>query len=105
MSDPADLTISEAGGVLRSGDLTAVELLAAIRRRAAMTEAHLHAYLTIDADGAEAAALAADRAFANGEDRGPLQGIPIALKDNMVTRGLETTAASQILSGWHPPYD
>jgi len=105
VSDPADFTIAEAGRSLRSGELTAVELLDAVRRRAAMTEAHLHAFLTIDADGAASAARAADEAFAGGEDRGPLQGIPIALKDNMVTRGLETTAASQILAGWHPPYD
>ena len=105
MSDPADLTIAEAATALRSEDLTAVELLAAVRRRATMTEANIHAYLTIDGDGAEASAQAADDAFASGEDRGPLQGIPIALKDNMVTRGLETTASSQILAGWHPPYD
>ncbi len=105
MSDPADLTIAEAATALRSEDLTAAELLAAVRRRATMTEANIHAYLTIDGDGAEASARAADDAFASGEDRGPLQGIPIALKDNMVTRGLETTASSQILAGWHPPYD
>ncbi len=105
MSDPADLTIAEAASALRSEDLTAAELLAAVRRRATMTEANIHAYLTIDGDGAEASARAADDAFASGEDRGPLQGIPIALKDNMVTRGLETTASSQILAGWHPPYD
>ncbi|MEE9582565.1 MAG: Asp-tRNA(Asn)/Glu-tRNA(Gln) amidotransferase subunit GatA [Acidimicrobiia bacterium] len=105
MSDPADFTIAEAAAALRSEDLTAVELLAAVHRRATMTEANIHAYLTIDADGAEASARAADDAFASGEDRGPLQGIPIALKDNMVTRGLETTASSQILAGWHPPYD
>ena len=105
MSDPADLTIAEAGRALRAGELTSAELLAAVRRRASMTEAHLHAYLTIDAEGAEAAADAADDAFASGQDHGPLHGIPIALKDNMVTRGVETTCSSQILSGWHPPYD
>ena len=105
MSDPADLTIVEAGSALRSGEITAVALLEAVRRRIAMTEANLHAYLTIDAAGAEASAVAADEAFAGGEDQGPLQGIPIALKDNMVTRGVETTASSQILAGWYPPYD
>ncbi len=103
--DPADLSIAEAGARLRSSDLTAVDLLAAVRRRASMTEAILHAYLTIDHDGARAAAEAADAAFARGEDRGPLQGIPIALKDNMVTRGIETTCSSRILAGYKPPYD
>jgi aspartyl-tRNA(Asn)/glutamyl-tRNA(Gln) amidotransferase subunit A len=103
--DPADLTITAAGGLLRSGELRSVELLEAVRRRAAVTESHLHAYLTIDAEGAEAAAAAADEALAAGDDRGPLHGIPVSLKDNMVTRGVETTAGSQILAGWCPPYD
>jgi aspartyl-tRNA(Asn)/glutamyl-tRNA(Gln) amidotransferase subunit A len=105
VTDPADLTIAAAGAALRAGELTATDLLAAVRRRAAMSEAQLHAFLTIDGEGAEAAALAADEAFARGDAEGPLQGIPIVLKDNMVTRGVETTAGSQILSGWHPPYD
>ena len=103
--DPADLTIAEAGARHRSGELTAVDLLAAVRRRASMTEAILHAYLTIDADGATAAAEEADAALKRGEDLGPLHGIPIALKDNMVTRGVETTCSSRILAGYVPPYD
>ncbi|HEX9978716.1 MAG TPA: Asp-tRNA(Asn)/Glu-tRNA(Gln) amidotransferase subunit GatA, partial [Acidimicrobiia bacterium] len=102
--DPADLSIAEAGTRLRAGDLRSVDLLTAVRRRASMTEAILHAYLTIDYDGAMAAAEAADAALTRGEDWGPLHGIPIALKDNLVTRGLETTCSSRILSGWIPPY-
>jgi aspartyl-tRNA(Asn)/glutamyl-tRNA(Gln) amidotransferase subunit A len=104
MTDLADLTIDRAGEGLRSGEFSAVELLGAVERRAAVTEAHLHAYLTLDRAGARAAAEAADAALADGDPR-PLLGIPIALKDNMVTRGVETTASSQILSGWKPPYD
>jgi aspartyl-tRNA(Asn)/glutamyl-tRNA(Gln) amidotransferase subunit A len=105
MKDLADLTIVEAGAGLRSGDHTARDLLAAVTKRAALTEAHLHAYLTMDHEGAEDAASAADDAFARGEDLGPLQGIPIALKDNMCTKGVDTTASSKILAGWKPPYD
>ncbi|HSQ36367.1 MAG TPA: Asp-tRNA(Asn)/Glu-tRNA(Gln) amidotransferase subunit GatA [Acidimicrobiia bacterium] len=104
-ADPADLSIAEAGAALRSGDLTASALLAAVRRRAAATEAQLHAYLTIDAGGAERAAAGADAAFAAGRDPGPLAGIPLAVKDNLVTRGVETTCGSRILAGYHPPYD
>ena len=103
--DSADLSIAGAGARLRSGELTAVDLLTAVRRRASMTEAILHAYLTIDHEGALVAAEAADAALARGEDRGPLHGIPIALKDNMVTRGIETTCSSRILAGYRPPYD
>ena len=103
--DPADLTIAAAGAALRSGEVTAAALLAAVRRRAAATEAQLHAYLTLDTEGAEQAAAAADEAFAAGRDAGPLAGIPLAVKDNMCTRGVETTCGSRILAGYHPPYD
>jgi aspartyl-tRNA(Asn)/glutamyl-tRNA(Gln) amidotransferase subunit A len=105
VSDLADTTIADAGRRLRAGEITSSGLLEAVRRRAGETEAHLHAYLTLDGDGAAAAAEAADAALARGDDRGPLHGIPLALKDNLVTRGVETTAGSQILAGWMPPYD
>jgi aspartyl-tRNA(Asn)/glutamyl-tRNA(Gln) amidotransferase subunit A len=103
--DLADLSIAEAGRRLRAREVTSVDLVEAVRRRASMTEAILHAYLTIDREGALGAARAADSALAAGRDFGPLHGIPIALKDNMVTRGVETTCSSRILSGWRPPYD
>jgi len=105
VSSLADLSIAAAAAGLRAGEFTARELTAAVHRRAAMTEAHLHAYLAIDHEGALAAADAADEELADGRDRGPLHGIPIAVKDNMCTRGLTTTAASQILAGYRPPYD
>lgn len=100
-----DLTIVEAGERLRSGEMTAVELLDAVLDRAHKTEAQLHAYLTIDRAGATAAAERADADLAAGNDLGPLHGMPFALKDNMCTRGVETTASSQILAGYLPPYD
>ncbi|GBD85448.1 glutamyl-tRNA(Gln) amidotransferase subunit A [bacterium BMS3Abin02] len=105
MTDLTDLTVRQAADMLRSGETSAVELLEAVREQAARTEAELHAYLTLDHEGARAAASAADQSFGRGEDLGPLQGIPIAVKDNMVTRGVETTAGSQVLSGYIPPYD
>ncbi|HEX6945871.1 MAG TPA: Asp-tRNA(Asn)/Glu-tRNA(Gln) amidotransferase subunit GatA [Acidimicrobiia bacterium] len=98
-------TIAGAARALREGEVTAVDLLEAVLTTAHRTEAQLHAYLNIDRDGAREAAVAADAELAAGQDRGPLHGIPIALKDNMCTRGLETTAASQILAGYVPPYD
>lgn len=100
-----DHTITSAFSSLRDGSLTATTLLNQVLQRASETEAQIHAYLTIDREGAEQAAQQADDDFAAGVDHGPMQGIPIALKDNMVTRGVETTASSQILSGYVPPYD
>ncbi|MGZ5382772.1 MAG: Asp-tRNA(Asn)/Glu-tRNA(Gln) amidotransferase subunit GatA [Acidimicrobiia bacterium] len=105
MRSPADLTLAEASAALREGDLSARELLQATFDRATLTEAELHAYLTIDHDNARAAAAAADEAHAKGLWTGPLHGIPVAIKDNMVTAGLQTTAGSQILAGYVPPYD
>ena len=94
-----ELTVVEAGAKLRSGEATAVDLLETVLERAHRTEAQLHAYLTLDREGALVAARTADADLGSGVDRGPLHGIPVALKDNMCTRGVETTAASQILAG------
>jgi len=105
VSSPADLTLAEATASLRAGELSSRELLQGTLDRAGLTEAELHAYLTIDHERARAAAAAADEARARGETTGPLHGIPVAIKDNMVTAGLETTAGSQILAGYIPPYD
>lgn len=102
---PADLTIREASQLLSSGGLNASELLDSVLRRASLTEAELHCYLAIDHDGAYAAAEASDRRRAEGKRLGGLDGIPIAVKDNFCTRGLETTCSSQILAGYRPPYD
>jgi aspartyl-tRNA(Asn)/glutamyl-tRNA(Gln) amidotransferase subunit A len=55
-------------------------------------------------DAARAAAEAVDAAVARGDDPGPLAGVPIALKDNLCTRGVPTTCSSKILEGWRPPY-
>ncbi len=100
-----DLTIAEAGARLRSGELSAVDLLDSVFERASLTEAELHCYLVIDHDGARAQAEAADARLAESRHIGPLHGIPIAVKDNFCTRGLATSCASQILAGYRPPYD
>ena len=59
----------------------------------------------VTVDAAREAAASVDAAIAAGRDPGPLAGVPIALKDNMCTRGVETTCSSRILEGWKPPYD
>lgn len=98
-------TIGAAAAALRDGATTSVDLTEAALAAASMTESQLHAYLTIDREGALQAAHQADADLADGIDRGPLHGIPIAVKDNMVTKGIETTCSSRILSGYVPPYD
>lgn len=90
---------------VRSGERSAREVLdehlAVIEAR----DGELHAYNLVLADQARAAAEAVDAAVAAGEDPGPLAGVPVALKDNLCTRGVATTCSSRILDGWQPPYD
>ena len=75
--------------------------LAEIERR----ESDIHAFNLVLADEARARAAEIDEAVSVGRDPGPLAGVPIALMDNMCTRGIPTTCSSRILDGWKPPYD
>ena len=65
----------------------------------------LNAYITVTPDVALAQAQAVDKKLANGEEIGLLEGIPMTLKDNISTKGIETTCASKILTGYKPIYD
>ncbi|GIU88763.1 MAG: hypothetical protein KatS3mg009_3278 [Acidimicrobiia bacterium] len=71
----------------------------------AAREPGIHAFNLVLADEARAAADAVDAATARGDDPGPLAGVPVAIKDNLCTRGIPTTCSSRILDGWRPPYD
>jgi aspartyl-tRNA(Asn)/glutamyl-tRNA(Gln) amidotransferase subunit A len=99
------MTAIQIADDVRSGRRSAVavldEHLAAISAR----EADVHAFNLVTADAARARAAEIDAAVARGDDPGPLAGVPIALKDNMCTRGVPTTCSSKILEGWTPPYD
>ena len=93
-----------AAGV-RDGSVKAVDVMEAHLARIAQREDQIHAFNLVLADEARAAAAAIDAAVAAGRDPGPLAGVPVALKDNMCTRGVPTTCSSKILAGWKPPYD
>jgi aspartyl-tRNA(Asn)/glutamyl-tRNA(Gln) amidotransferase subunit A len=86
---------------VRSARDVVEEHLAAIAGR----EEELHAFNVVLAAEARAAAAEVDRRVAAGEDPGPLAGVPVALKDNLCTRGVPTTCSSRMLEGWRPPYD
>ena len=90
---------------VRAGERSAVEVLDEHLARIDEREAELHAFNLVTADGARAAAAAIDVAVAAGETLGPLAGVPVAIKDNLCTRGVPTTCSSRILEGWVPPYD
>ena len=90
---------------VRSGTRSAREVLDQHLEEIARREPDIHAFNLVLADEARAAADAVDAAVARGDDPGPLAGVPLALKDNMCTRGVPTTCSSRILEGWRPPYD
>ncbi len=90
---------------LAAGETTSVELTRAHLDRMGAVDGAVHAFLHIDADGALASAQASDERRAAGSPASPLDGIPVAVKDVMATRGMPTTVGSRILEGWVPPYD
>ncbi len=105
MSDLTERTASELAGLISGGEVAAVEVAQAHLDRIAAHDGALHAFLHVDAAGALAAARAVDDARASGAVLGPLAGVPLAMKDVVVTKDVPTTAGSRILEGWVPPYD
>ena len=105
MSDLTRRSASQIAGLVASGEASAVEIAQAHLDRITAVDGDLHAFLHVDADGALAAAKAVDERRAAGEALSPLAGVPLAMKDVVVTHGLPTTAGSKILEGWVPPYD
>ena len=95
----------ETATMVRTGELRAVDVLEHHLAVIEAGEAAVHAFNLVTADRARAQARAVDATVAAGGDPGPLAGVPVALKDNLCTRGIPTTCSSRILAGWEPPYD
>ncbi|MCD0446006.1 Asp-tRNA(Asn)/Glu-tRNA(Gln) amidotransferase subunit GatA [Glycomyces sp. A-F 0318] len=100
-----DQTAAHIAEAIREGRTTAVSVTRAFLDRIDAVDGTIRAFLHVDHEGALATAREVDEAIARGEELGPLAGVPIAVKDVVVTKGLPTTAASKILEGWIPPYD
>jgi len=98
------LTISELASRLERGELTSRQATQACLDRIAAVDSQIHAFLSLDAEDALAQADAADRRRASGE-RGPLLGVPVAVKDVIAVKGHRLTCASKILGQFVSPYD
>ena len=117
MNELIQLTAAEAAAKLAAGEITSVELTQAHLDRIAATDgaplsdnradgkSGLNAFLHVNAEEALATAAAVDADRAAGKELPPLAGVPIAVKDLIVTKGQPTTAASRMLEGWMSPYD
>jgi aspartyl-tRNA(Asn)/glutamyl-tRNA(Gln) amidotransferase subunit A len=102
---PTELSLAAAAAALRTRALSPVELTEAYLRRIERWNPTLNAYLTVTAERALDDARAAAADLGAGRDRGPLHGLPIALKDLFATAGIRTTAGSKILADWVPDTD
>lgn len=99
------LTIRQVQQGLKQKKFSAYELVEAYLKRIKANDQRYCAYLTLDEEGALAAAVQIDKKIAAAHSLGALGGVPISIKDVIVTKGLRTTAGSKILDNFIPPYD
>ena len=104
-TDLLQLTIEELAPMVRRREVSPVEITQAALAQADRLQPILNSFITILGDQAMAQAREQEAALARGEYRGPLQGIPIGIKDNIATKGIRTTVGSKVLADHVPDED
>src|SRR5437870_2946817 len=104
MTDLYRLSIEQAAALLAAKEISSVELTRALIERVHATDAEIQSFITVTPEKALAQAQAADVRRARGEC-GPLLGIPVGIKDVILTQDIRTTAGSKILGNFIAPYD
>ena len=99
------MTITEVAPMIESGEVSPVEVVKAAVEQAERLQPALKGFITLRAEAALEEAAERERAIANGGYRGPLDGIPVGLKDNIATEGLLTTVGSRVFADHVPDYD
>ena len=100
-----DLRLQEVHNQLSKKELSVTDLVGEAFAKISERDGQVGAYLTLNEEGARAEAARLDNKLAGGEEKGLLFGLPVGIKDNMVTEGLRTTCASQFLANYDPIYD
>ena len=104
-SEPCDRTGADLARELAAGEISAVDLVDSSLSRVEKVEDRIHAFLTLTPEVARERAAALDAYLSTGAPQSSVAGIPIALKDVLVTNGIRTTCGSRILERYVPPYD
>ena len=104
-NDLAFLSVGDAGRLLMAHKISPVDLVEALLARIAAVDGAIMSYILVDADNARAKAKVAEAEIMAGRWRGPLHGIPYAVKDNYFTKGLRTSANSRVLLDHVPDFD
>ena len=100
-----DLTALELGEAIKKGETTAVEAAESCFARMKEMEPEVHAFINLDEERAMDQAKKVQKEIEEGKLTGPLAGVPVAVKDNICTKGLATTCGSRMLEHFVPPYD